>query len=166
MFAELPLSTNTLLVVKSAIGKVMMIASSCGWWILLASSSMNVMACSFVVLVLGDRPESWTFCTTFRYVFLDLEDCPVEVPPMMALPTFPSTSHLYDLVQGSFSTSLAWWDLLSAALNHSFVSCLWFLWKRQYLFLLRLLGSPFIFFVPLQGRIILDLHKHLFQWHV
>ena len=29
--------------------------------------------------------------------------------------------------------------------KHSSVSCLWSLWKRQYLFLLRLLGSPFIF---------------------
>ena len=29
--------------------------------------------------------ESWTFCTTLRYVFLDLEDCPVEVPHMMTL---------------------------------------------------------------------------------
>ena len=119
MFAELPLSTNTLLVVKSAIDKVMTIASSCGWWILLASSSMNVMAYSFMVLVLGDLPKSWTFCTTFRYVFLDLEDCPVEVPPMMALPTFPSTSHLYNLVKGSFSTSLAWWDFLSIASNQN-----------------------------------------------
>ena len=31
------------------------------------------------------RLESWTFYTTLRYVFLDLEDCPVEVPPMMTL---------------------------------------------------------------------------------
>ena len=29
--------------------------------------------------------------------------------------------------------------------KHSSVSCPWSLWKRQYLFLLRLLGSPFIF---------------------
>ena len=43
------------------------------------------MACSSVVLVLGDRPESWTFCTTFKYVFLDLDNCPVEFPPMITL---------------------------------------------------------------------------------
>jgi len=43
------------------------------------------MACSSVVLVFGDHPESWTFCITFRYIFLDLEDCPVKVPPMMTL---------------------------------------------------------------------------------
>ena len=43
------------------------------------------MACSSVVLILGDRLESLTFCTTFRYVFLDLEDCPIEVPPMITL---------------------------------------------------------------------------------
>ena len=47
--------------------------------------SMNVMACSSVTLILGDHPKNWTFCTTFRYVFLDLEDCPIEVPPMMTL---------------------------------------------------------------------------------
>ena len=29
--------------------------------------------------------------------------------------------------------------------KHSSMSCPWSLWKRQYLFLLRLLGSPFIF---------------------
>ena len=29
--------------------------------------------------------------------------------------------------------------------KHSSISCPWSLWKRQYLFLLRLLGSPFIF---------------------
>ena len=31
--------------------------------------------------------------------------------------------------------------------KHSSVSCLWSLWKWQYLFLLRLFGSPFIFSV-------------------
>ena len=43
------------------------------------------MACLSVALVLGDHLESWMFCTTFKYVFLDLEDYPVEVPPMMTL---------------------------------------------------------------------------------
>ena len=65
--------------------KVMTIASSCGWWILPASSSMNVIAGLSAPFVLGDRPDSWTFCTTLRYVFLDLEDCPVEVPPIITL---------------------------------------------------------------------------------
>ena len=53
---------------------------------------MNVMVCSFVVLVLGDRPESWTFYTTLRYVFLDLDDCPIEFPPMITLIS-PSGGH-------------------------------------------------------------------------
>ena len=56
-----------------------------GWWTLSTSLPVNVMACSSVVLVLGDCLESWTFCTTFRYVFLDLDDCPVEFPPMITL---------------------------------------------------------------------------------
>ena len=38
-----------------------------------------------VPLVLGDHPESWTFCTTLGYVFLDLEDCLVEVPLIITL---------------------------------------------------------------------------------
>ena len=63
----------------------MTIASSYGWWILLASSFVNIIAGSSAPLVLGDRPKSWTFCTTLRYVFLDLEDCPVEVPSMITL---------------------------------------------------------------------------------
>ena len=63
----------------------MTIASSCGWWILLASSIVNVIAGSSTPLVLGDHPDSWTFYTTLRYVFLDLEDCPVEVSPIITL---------------------------------------------------------------------------------
>ena len=65
----------------------MTIASSYGWWTLLTSLSVNVMAClsMLLVLVFGDRPKSWKFCTTFKYVFLDLEDCLVEVPPIMTL---------------------------------------------------------------------------------
>ena len=43
-----------------------------GRCILAAFSSIKVMAYSSVVLVLGDRPKSWTFCTTFKYVFLNL----------------------------------------------------------------------------------------------
>ena len=65
--------------------KVMTIASLCGWWILPASSFVNVIAGSSTPLVFGDCPDSWTFCTTLRYVFLDLEDCPVEVPPIITL---------------------------------------------------------------------------------
>ena len=54
-----------------------------------------------------------------------------------ALLAFPSTSGLCDLIQGNFS--------ICFKSKHSFVSCPWSLWKWQYLFLLHLLGSPFIF---------------------
>ena len=92
------------------------------------------------------------------YVFLDLEDCPVEVPSMMTLIS-PSGGH-----DGSsnfpFNFSSLWsrprkflnfpclmrYSISFVKLKHSSVSCLWSLWKRQYLFLLRLLGSLFIFF--------------------
>ena len=46
---------------------------------------MNVMACSSTPLLLGGRLESLTFCTTFRYVFLDLEHCLVEVLSIITL---------------------------------------------------------------------------------
>ena len=46
---------------------------------------MNAMASSSVPLVLGDRLKSWMFCTTLRYVFFDLEDYLVEVPPIITL---------------------------------------------------------------------------------
>ena len=73
----------------------MTIASSCGWWIFLASLSLNVIVGLSAPLVLGDRLESWTFCTILRYlryVFLDLEDCPVEVPPIITIVS-PSGGH-------------------------------------------------------------------------
>ena len=135
----------------------MAIVSSCGWWTLLASSSMNVMAYSSVTLVIKDHSESWTFCTTFRYVFLDLEDCPVEVPPMIILIS-PSGGR-DDSSRFPFNFS-SFWSRPKKFLNfpclmrfficyfkskHSSMSCSWSLWKRQYFFLLCLLGSPFIF---------------------
>ena len=136
------------------------------------------MTCSSVILVLGDRPESWTFCTTFRYVFLDFEDCPVEVPPMITLispsggcddsSTFPfNFSSLWSRPRKFLNfPCLMRFSIYYFKSKHSSMSCQWSLWKPQYLFLLRLLGSPFIFFWPLQGRIILDLHKNLFKRHV
>ena len=138
--------------------KVMIIASSCGWWTLSASSSVNVMACSSVTLVFGDHLESWTFCTTFRYVFLDLEDCPIEVPPMITLispsggrdnsSSFPfNFSSLWSCPMKFLNfPCLMRFSIYCFKSKHSSVSCSWSLQKRQYLFLLRLLGSPFIFF--------------------
>ena len=138
--------------------KVMTIASSCGWWTLSASFSMNVMVYSFVTLILGDRPESWTFCITFRYVFLDLEDCHVEVPPIITLISPSEGRDNSSSFPFNFSSL---WSHPKKFLNfpclmrffiyyfkskHSSVSCAWSLWNRQYLFLLRLLGSSFIFF--------------------
>ena len=46
---------------------------------------MKVIACSSVDFALGDRPESWTLYTTFKYAFLDLDDWPVELPPIITL---------------------------------------------------------------------------------
>ena len=137
--------------------KVMTIASSCGWWILSASSSLKQIVGSSTPLVFGDHPESWTFCTTLRYVFFDLEVCPAEVPPMMTLIS-PNGGHDDSSIFAFNFSSL--WSLPTKCLNfsclirfsiycfkskHSSMSCPWSLWKRQYLFLLHLLGSPFIF---------------------
>ena len=66
---------------------------------------------------------------------------------MTTLLAFPSTSRLCDLVQGNFSIFLAWWDFLSVASNQNTCPCHahGLCGKWQYLFLLRLLGFPFIF---------------------
>ena len=132
-------------------------ASSWGWWILAASSSVKLMACLSVILIFGDRPDSWTFCTTFKYVFLDLDDWPVESPPKIILIS-PSGGR-DDSSTFAFNFSSLWshprkflnfpclmrFSICCFRSKHSSVSCLWSLWKRQYLFRLRLLGSPFIF---------------------
>ena len=135
----------------------MTIASSCGWWILSASSSLKQIVGSSAPLVFVDRPESWTFCTTLRYVFFDLEVCPAEVPLIMTLISPNGGRDDSSIFAFNFSSL---WSLPTKCLNfpclirfsiyyfkskHSSMSCPWFLWKRQYLFLLRLLGSPFIF---------------------
>ena len=118
---------------------------------------MNVIACSSVFLSLGGRPESWTLCTTFRYVFLDLDDWLVELSPIITLissrggcddsSTFPLSfsslwSHPRKLL---IFPCLIRFSICYFKSKHSSVSCPWSLWKRQYLFLLCLLGSPFIF---------------------
>ena len=153
-------------------------ASSWGWWTLSASLSVNVMACSSMILSLGDHPKSWTFCTTFKYVFLDLDDWLVE-PPLMITLISPSGSH-DDSSTFPFNFSSLWscprkflnfpclirFSICCFRSNHSSVSCLWSLWKRQYLFLLRLFGSPFIFSDYFKEGIVLDLHKNLLEWHV
>ena len=137
--------------------KVMTIASSWGWWILTASSSVKVIACSSVDFALGDHPESWTLCTTFKYAFLDLDDWPVELPPIITLIS-PSGGH-DDSSTLPFNFSSLWsrprklfnfpclirFSTYCFRSKHSSISCRWSLWKRQYLFPLRLLGSPFIF---------------------
>ena len=136
----------------------MTIASSCGWWILLASSLVKQIVGSSITLVFGDRLESWTFYTTLRYVFFDLEVCPTEVSSMMTLISPNGGREDSSIFAFNFSSL---WSLPTKCLNfpylirfsiccfkskHSSVSYPWSLWKRQYLFLLRLLGSPFIFF--------------------
>ena len=111
----------------------MTIASSCGWWTLLASLSVNVMAYLFATLYLRDHPKSWTFCTTFRYIFLDLEDCPIKVPHMITLIS-PSGGR-DDSFSFPFTFSSLWsrlrkflnfpylWDSLSAASNQNTRLC-------------------------------------------
>ena len=135
----------------------MTIASSWGWWILLASSSVKVIDYSSIDLALNDRPESWMLCTTFRYAFFDLDNWLVELPPMITLIS-PSGGR-DDSSSFPFNFSSLWsrprkflnfpclmrFSICYFKSKHSFVSCPWSLWKRQYLFLLCLLGSPFVF---------------------
>ena len=137
--------------------KVMTMASSWGWWILSAFSSVKVIACSSVVLALGDRSESWTLCTTLRYAFLDLDEWPIELPPMITLISPNGCRDYFSTLPFNFSslwsrprklfnfTCLIRFSICCFRSKHSSISCPWSLWKWQYLFLLRLLGCPFIF---------------------
>ena len=116
-----------------------------------------MITCSSVVLALGDRPESWTLCTTLRYAFFDLDDWPIELSPMITLIS-PSGCH-DDSSALPFNFSSLWsrprklfnfpclirFSTYCFRSKHLSVSCPWSQWKRQYLFLLCLLGSPFIF---------------------
>ena len=158
--------------------KVMTIASSYGWWTLSASSSVNVMACSSVPLVLGDHPKSWTFCTTFKHVFLDLEDCPVEVPPIITLIS-PSEGRDESSIF-LFNFSSLWSrprkflnfplpdEILYLLLQIKTLVCVMSMISVQAEILVPivLVGISFHFFRQLQGWVVLDLHKHLFKWHV
>ena len=143
--------------IASSWGWVITIASSWGWWILSVSSFVKVITCLSVDLALSDRLESWTLCTTFKYAFLDLDDWPVELPPIITLislsgghddsSTLPfNFLSLWSRPRKLFSfPCLIRFSTYCFRSKHSSVSCSWSLWKRQYLFLLRLLGSPFIF---------------------
>ena len=152
-------------------------ASLWAWWTLLVSSFVNVMACSSVVLILGDCPESCTFCITFRYVFLDLEDFPVEVPLMITLislsrgrdnsSTFPfNFSSLWSHPRKflNFSYLMRYFNLLLQieTLVHvmPMVSV-----EAAILVPIALVGISLYFLQSLQGRIVLDLHENLFKWH-
>ena len=122
--------------------KVMIIAWSCEWWTLPASSSVKVMACSSAPLVLGGHPESWTFCTAFKYVFLDLEDCPTKVPPTITLispsgsrdgsSTFPfNFSSLWSRPRKFLNFPyLIRFSIYCFKSKHLSVSCSCSLWKR------------------------------------
>ena len=132
-------------------------ASSWGWWTLSTSSSMNVIVCSSVVLVLGNRPESWTFCITFRYVFLDLDDWPIELSSMRTVISPSEGCDNSSAFPFNFSSlcscprkflnfpCLMRFSFCFFRSKHSSVSCPWSLWKWQYLFLFHLFESLFIF---------------------
>ena len=151
----------------------MTIASSCGWWSLLASSSVNVMAYSSVVLVLEDRLESWTFCTTFRYVFLDLENCPVKVTPMMTLisPNWGldgSSNFAFNFSSKEISQLPLPDEIFYKLFQIKTLICIMSMVSMEAAILvpIALIGIFLHFFRPLQRKIILDLHKHLFKRHV
>ena len=84
-----------------------------------------------------------------------------------ALLAFPLISRLYDLVQGNFSIFLAWWDFLYTVSNWNIRSChAHGLYGSSNTIPITLVGISFHFLWPLQIRIVLDLHKHLFKRHV
>ena len=80
---------------------------------------------------------------------------------------FPLISRLYDLVQGNFSIFLAWWDFLYTVSNWNIRPChAHGLYGSSNTIPITLVGISFHFLWPLQIRIVLDLHKHLFKQHV
>ena len=90
MSAELPLSTRTHRVLKSAMARLIIKAFSWGWWTCRASSSVKLIIRSSTRVSLGEQPVSWIFCTIRRQVFLAfLEDPIIMLPPMI---TFISPS--------------------------------------------------------------------------
>jgi len=46
---------------------------------------MKVITYSSAPSILGGCSKSRTFCTTFKYVFLDLDDRLAEIPPTLTL---------------------------------------------------------------------------------
>ena len=153
-------------------------ASSWGWWTLSASASVNVIACSSVVLVLRDHPKSWTFCTNFRYVFLDLDDWPAELPPIITL--ISPSGGLRWLFYLPFQLLILM--LLSKEISQFSLSCKIFnllfqivtfvhvvpivSMEAKILVPIALVRISLHFLWPFQGRIIVDLHKDLLEWHV
>ena len=84
--AKLPLSTITRLVVKPAMFMVMTSASSWGWWVPLASSSLKEIIWSSKRIFLGGRWMTKMLCTWHAYAFLEVNDIPpIARPPMMVL---------------------------------------------------------------------------------
>ena len=86
MSTELPLSTSTHRVLKSAIDRLMTRALSWGWRSCRVSSSVKLMVGLSTLVILGNRPEIWTLCTICKYVFLSfLEALAIVLPPIITL---------------------------------------------------------------------------------
>lgn len=162
MLDKLPLSARTHLVLKFAMVRLITKASSWGWWNRQESSSMKLITESSIRVSSGGRPMSWTFCTICRQVFLIfLEDLTIVLPPTITLIS-PSGALGHSLTRQFDSWSLDGFSLVfSHPTNHynfpclirAFicyfrsqkfeVSCPWSRWKREYLSLGLLFGSPF-----------------------
>ena len=86
---------------------------------------------------------------------------------MMALLSFPLTFHPYDLIQENSSTFLA--DKIPNLLLQiiAFIRVMPVISLEAGIFvLIALIRISFHLLWPLQGWIILDLHKHLIKWNI
>ena len=135
---------------------------------------MKVIGCSSVDFALGDRPESWTLCTTFKYAFLDLDDWLVELSPLITLispsggrddsSALPfSFSSLWSRPRKLFSFPyLIRFSTFCFRPKHSSVVSM----EATILTPIALIGISLHFLRPLQGWIVFDLHKNLLKWYI
>ena len=142
-----------------------MSASSCRWWICRASFSEKPIMGLSTRGIFGTTPVNWTFWTILRLVFRAFLDVLMVAVPSIIILMSPSGGLGRSLSRqgtcswGGFALSLLMNFCNFPCLMRTSICCFkskqlavswpWSWWKRQYLSLDHLLGSPF----SLSGKI-------------
>ena len=136
------------------------------------------MASSSVPLILGDCLESWTFCTTLRYVFFDLENCLVEVRPYDN-PYFSKWGYwrlfylsfqllIFIIPSNKMPQFSLFAKILYLLLQVIVLVCVMLMIPMEvaiFVFIVPV-GISLHLLLPLQGEVIFDLHKYLIKWSI